>query len=230
MKLLEVIQSTDNLTYTLFTENQKYELDFSQVQELLTEEQVKELETNKRVIVEMTLTHWMSKAAVMPIIKRTAAVRKAKAGKEAKLSKFIGISGRADSPIINFSTQATFTPNKYRTRIQLVDLKKWRTGKELYTMSAKEFREILDVCDVRFDCTCMAWHWIGMKYDATELDSAIVKTNIPHPVWGKRKGFASPSLCKHLRNLLPLIKPNSGKFLRVLKDRFSTRMRSLKKK
>lgn len=221
MKLLEFVSSQDNLTYTLFYDKNRYELNEEEIKQILTEEQLSELQSLK----ELTLTDWSKPAAIMPIIKRTSAARKQIAGNEKILSKLIGISGKANSPIINFKTKSTDKRKIYRTKIQLMDLNKWREGKYLYNMSTSEFKEILGVCDIKFSCECEFFHWGGLAYMATELDSAIYPVDIPNPVWRTRTGYSEPSLCKHLKGVLRLVKPNSSRILRALKDRFSSQAR-----
>lgn len=226
MKLVEIIKSNDNISYTLFTEGSKYDISYSEIKKLLDESELNKLENKSEILKEFTIEHW--KNIIMPIIKRTSAVRKQVAGQEKVLSHFLGISGTPASPILHFKTQATFSDSKYRTKIQLVDLNKWRKGKYLYSMNGKEFKEILNVCEIKLECTCKFWHWGGLKYMATELDSAISKTSIANPVWRQRKGYSEPSLCKHLVGVLRLIKPNSDKILRTLKDRYSSKFRGRK--
>lgn len=209
-----------------FSERNKLELTYEQIYNLLTKKELKKLNKNNELIKEFTIDHWMTPASSMPIIHRTSKTRVRVAGKERILSKFIGMSGKPNSPIINFITRATFEPNKkYKTKIQLMDLNKWRKGKYLYTMNLKEFNEILKVCEIKLLCTCPFWHWGGLKYMATQLDSAIETTDIPNPIWRMRPGYSEPSLCKHLKGVLPLIKKDLGKILRLLKDRYSTRFR-----
>lgn len=221
MNLLEFFVSDDNLTYSLIYDKKIYRLTEQQTQSVLTEDQFSELIRLK----ELTIADWSRSSAIMPIIKRTSAKRKELAGEEKVLSKFLGVSGKPNSPIINFLTKSTDKTQIYRTRIQLIDLKKWRKGKYLYNLTGDEFKEILQVCDIKLSCECEFWHWGGLKYMATELDSAIDTTDIPNPVWRQKKGYSEPSLCKHLKGVIRLIKPNSGRILKAIKDRYSTQLR-----
>lgn len=221
MNLLEFVISDDNLTYNLIYNKKIYELTESEIQEVLSESEFKELIQLK----ELTIADWSRPSAIMPIIKRTSAKRKEIAGDEKVLSKFLGVSGKADSPIVNFRTKSTDKTETYRTKIQLIDLNKWRQDKYLYSLTLSEFKEILKVCDIKLYCECPFWHWGGLKYMATELNSAIDKTSISNPVWSKRPGYAEPSLCKHLKGVIKLVSPNAKRILEAIKDRYSSKQR-----
>jgi hypothetical protein len=230
MKNLLEIVSDESDFYNLFLEGDRFETNAEFLVEFLQTDKIPQSvilsESQVEILKELTISDWSRSSAVMPIIKRTSAKRKEIAGEEKVLSKFLGISGKPNSPIINFKTRSTFDTGKhYRTRIQLVNLSKWRQGKYLYNLGTKEFKEILDVCDIKMSCSCPAFHWMGISHYLDQMDSSIDHQPIPAPIWSKRKGYAEISMCKHLRWVLRLVKPNSGKILRVYKDRFSTRFK-----
>lgn len=186
---------------------------------------IEQLDSN-RLLCEFTIQQWLPQ--IMPIIKRTKSIRRNLLGKESSNTKFIDIQGSPKNPILVFSTNATYNSSKkYLVKIQLLDLSKWRKGKYLYSMNNNEFKEILNVCEIKLFCECKGWHWIGLKYMATQLDSAIITTSISNKVWSKRIGYSEPSLCKHLAGILPLIKTNSSKILKSLKSKFSNKYRSI---
>lgn len=221
MNLLEFIVSNDNLTYNLIYNKKRYELNETTIRDILSEDEFKELQSLK----ELTIADWSRPSAIMPIIQRTSAKRKSTAGEEKILSKYLGVSGKPNSPIINFRTKSTDKSETYRTQIQLVDLNKWRKDKYLYNLTLSEFKQILKVCDIKMDCECKFWHWGGLKYMATQLNSAIDTTDISHPVWSKRTGYAEPSLCKHLKGVIKLVVPNSARILQTIIDRYSAQAR-----
>lgn len=200
----------------------------------------KEIEQEVSELQEgFTLNQW--KNQIMPIVMRTSLERRKTVGDEKLVVRFIGLEGKASNPILVFWTIPTYDPqvqvvkngkasvksfsNTYMEKIQLMNFNKWRKGKYLHNMSLEEFKEILDVCEIKVDCSCMFWHWGGLRYMATELDSAIYPTNIPNLVWRTRKGYSEPSLCKHLKFLLPIIKFNSPTILKQIKIKYSDKFR-----
>lgn len=230
MKTNSFILSNHNDSYFIedsLNSNQK-EISKETYDRLINESANTEKLNDEKLLVEFTINDWIPQ--VMPIIKRTSKVRGEVAGQEKVLSKILGIEGKPNSPIITFLTTATFEKSKkYRTKIQLMDLNKWRKDKYLYNMNGKEFKEILDVCDIRMSCNCKAYHWLGISHYLDQLDSSIEHQPIPAPIWSKRKGYDSPSVCKHLKGIIKLIKPNSNKILDRLKSQFSVKYRNKKR-
>jgi hypothetical protein len=190
---------------------------------------------------ELTLKDWNTPSAQMPIIKNTVAKRKKVKGKEIRITRFLDIEGKASSPILIFGTEPTFKfsmpyvnngnsstsgdTNTYLMKIQLVDFNKWRKGKYLHEMNINEFKEILDVCEIKLDCQCKFFFWGGLNYVLGTIDSAIYPTSIPNTIWRKRKGYSEPSLCKHLALLLPIVKFNAPTILKGIKKKYSNKFR-----
>lgn len=94
------------------------------------------------------------------------------------------------------------TTNAYTVELQFDEWNRWIDDWD--NLSLDEFKDFLKVCDVRWFCSCPAWNYWGMKYQATKDDSSIYKQNISDS--GIRKGgkktrdytgHPRPSLCKH---------------------------------
>lgn len=59
----------------------------------------------------------------------------------------------------------------------------------------------LDACDIRLHCNCPAFHFQGNKYQLTQLDSAIHKTDIKDSHWSTIHKSKN-GICKHLEEVL----------------------------
>jgi hypothetical protein len=101
-------------------------------------------------------------------------------------------------------------------QIQFVDLDKWK-DKPWAEMTLKDFLDILKVCDVKFDCGCYGFHWLGNRYKLSRLKSAIYPTNIPDKVWGPRQQNKN-GVCKHLLGLITDFEKMAPQILQKIKD------------
>lgn len=184
-----------------------------------------------KIFNEFTIIDWANQAS--PIIKRTRKIRNKIKGQEVHVAKVIDIEFDENSPVILFATEPTFSfnvpvmvgpktqkmDNLYDIRIQLLDLAKWKDSPWI-TMPLKEFKEILDVVEIKIDCTCFFFHWGGIRYQLSQLDSAIKPTRISDPVWRKRHGEGNvPTLCKHSLGVVRAMKFNSAKILSEIRKK-----------
>jgi hypothetical protein len=171
------------------------------------------------------------KNASSPLTRTHRVVRNVVKGQEGRLAKLVDYDFKKN--IMVFLTPPTFrapapnilngriTANRqlkslYMMQIQLVEIDKWK-GKKWQELTLAEFKDILKVVDVKFDCTCSSFHWQGMRYKLSRLKSAIFPTTISDPVWGKAHQQKN-GLCKHLLGLANSIDQMSPQLLTKLKQ------------
>lgn len=71
-----------------------------------------------------------------------------------------------------------------------------------YTMQVLfDNKEDLQKSDIKLHCNCAGYHYQGMKYHASELDSAIQKESRKDKVWSSIHD-GKGAICKHLHGLL----------------------------
>jgi len=145
---------------------------------------------------------------VNQVIKRTAGERRKIKGVMERGLQFVnfdpllGIAYFLAEPTRKFSAdELDFQGNPkgatsaYTLEVRFVDFKSWFEDWRKVTL--EEFKDFLKVCDVQFFCSCPAWHFM-LKYQNTQTNTAIYKTNIPDPVWAQRSGQPrGANLCKH---------------------------------
>jgi hypothetical protein len=181
---------------------------------------------------EESLLYWNGQVDLL--FKRTYNVRKA----IVKPSKtvFDKLEGTKRNPILVFKTIPTFTNKSniipkgksndpklakfYRVRVQLIDINSWIKGKTIEKYTIEEFDGLLNYIDVKLDCSCYAFHYWGLRYRLSLVDSAIYPTNISDPVRSKQLKV-KPTLCKHLINIVKILPLNSLKILNVIKLKYS---------
>lgn len=152
-----------------------------------------------------------------PVIKRTYGDRKRKkgaGGRASQLADFDVKTGTAKflvEPTNSFSTKVADlngnlrAASAYEADIQFVDFDKWVD--DWKTITLDEWKDILTVADVRLHCNCGSFHWTGIRYQWSELDSAIHPINIPDPHWRKiHTDSGVPTLCKHLEEVIKKIR------------------------
>lgn len=185
---------------------------------------------------EDSILYWRKRLA--PLFVKTKRERNEILGNESLVAKFIKLEGTVNNPILLFKTIPTYlkynlsipkgNTNKtseqkqYEIRIKLLDLKSWIRNKKIFEYTQEEFDGMLNSIDVQLDCTCMAFHWWGLRYNLSNMNSAIYPTSIPDPIMGKKLNY-KPSVCKHLGGILYLIKPNSKKLLNLIKKKYKKR-------
>lgn len=153
------------------------------------------------------------KGQLSPIIKNTYSKRKKIKGSRGRASQFIefdtkkGIAKFLVEPTNKSATQVVdlngnLRPDTvYETSIEFVDYDKWVDDPKNLTLD--EWKQILTVADVKIHCNCGSFHWTGLRYQWSELDSAIYPLHIADPVWRKRHTEGGvPSLCKHLEEVI----------------------------
>ena len=162
--------------------------------------------------LEFTIPDW--KTQVTDVIKRTYADRRKIKGaieKSVQLVSFnskIGEAQYAVEPTKKFqNTKADIVDgtaegdtNLYTVRVMFVDWEKWIPQQEWKSLSIGDFNDFLKVCDIKWSCDCMSYHWTGLKYQQSQANSAIYKTNIPDNKWRPRhtkNGGKVPGTCKH---------------------------------
>lgn len=178
-----------------------------------------QLDSNRLLCEFTTIKGWVGHMS--NIIRRTSGVRKDVRGKESQLSKFAGVTGNRNNPILNFTTQATFSTKVYKTQIQLTELNQYLGNKQIANLSSKGFKELLKKCLIKTYCQCQFFLWGGLQYELDKVNGSIYPMKIANPVWSKRKGYKPvPTQCKHVTLLLPLITPNSDKILERMKKKF----------
>ena len=181
-----------------------------------------QLDSNRLLCEFTTIKGWVGHMS--NIIRRTSGVRKDVRGKESQLSKFAGVTGNRNNPILNFTTQATFSTKVYKTQIQLTELNKWLGKKQIANLSSKGFKELLSKCLIKGNCSCKFFYWGGLAYELSKVNASIKHVSISNEIWKTRKGYKpQPSFCKHLTLLLPLIIPNSDKVLDKMKKKFGNK-------
>lgn len=233
MKTNSIILTNNNEQYFIedTLNKQTQEISKTDYDKLISESiGTEQLDSNRLLCEFTTVKGWIGKMS--RIIKKTSGVRKEVRGKESQLSKFAGVTGNRNNPILNFTTQATFSTKVYKTQIQLTELNKWLGKKQIANLSSKGFKELLSKCLIKTYCQCTFYHWGGLAYELTKVNGAINPVTISNPVWKLRKGYRpQPSQCKHLTLLLPLIFPNSNKILDKMKKKFpvSTKVQGKKK-
>lgn len=139
--------------------------------------------------------------------------------------------------IAKFGTEGTFdfsvdtyergrkTPQKgsfYIIEVKFVDLKKWITKDDWQTLTLKYFREVLDVVDLKFFCSCPSFLYQGHRYQLTQLDSAIYPISIADPIWGPRHD-GSGGLCKHLVGITRMLRFSAPWLLKQLREKAKLR-------
>lgn len=180
---------------------------------------VEQIDSNRLLCEFTTIKGWVGHMS--NIIRRTSGVRKEIRGKESQLSKFVGITGNRNNPILNFTTQATFSTKIYKTQIQLVELNKYLGNRQIGNLSSKAFKELITKCMIKTYCQCNFFLWGGLQYELDKVNGSIYPMKIANPVWSKRKGYKPiPTQCKHLTLLIPLLIPNSDKVLEKIKKKF----------
>lgn len=234
MKTNSLILINENNSYFIedTLNKQLTEVSKETYEELIQESIGVEKISESRLLCEFTsIKGWIGKMS--QIIKKTSGIRKEIRGKESQLSKFAGITGNRNNPILNFTTQATFSTKVYKTQIQLTELNQYLGNKQIANLSKNGFKDLLSKCKIKTYCQCTFYHWGGLAYELTKVNGAINPVTISNPVWKLRKGYKPiPSQCKHLTLLLPLVIPNSDKILERMKKKFppSTKIIKGKKK
>lgn len=222
MKTNSLILIDENNSYFIedTLNKQIVEVSKNDYEQLLSESVGSEKISDSRLLCEFTtIKGWIGKMS--QIIRRTSGVRKATRGKESQLSKFVGITGNRNNPILNFTTKATFSTKIYKTQIQLVDLNLYLGKKHIFNLTKKGFKTLLSKCKIKTHCQCTFYHWGGLAYELSRVNGAINPVTIPNPIWRTRKGYKpQPSQCKHLTLLLPLIIPNSDKIFEKIKKKY----------
>ena len=190
----------------------------------------------KMKYTEDSILYWRKRIA--PLFVKTKRERNTLLGNESLVAKFIALEGTVNNPILLFKTIPTYLKfnksipkgitsrtsekKQYEIRIKLLDLKSWIRNKKIFDYTQEEFEGMLNIIDVQLDCSCMAFHWWGCRYNLSKMDSAIYTTNIPDPIMGKKLNY-KPSVCKHLGGILYLIKPNSKKLLDLIKKKYKSK-------
>jgi len=85
-------------------------------------------------------------------------------------------------------------------------------------VTLKMFRGMIREVDVKFDCSCLAFHWQGHRYNLSQIDSALFPTSIPDPIWGPRHN-GDGGLCKHLAGLTRSIRFFAPIILKEIKQK-----------
>lgn len=181
---------------------------------------------------EETIQYW--KNQVDPIFRKSYSKR----NKLIQPNKtiFEKLEGTKRNPILVFRTIPTLSPKTnivpkgksenplsskyYRVRIQLVDINSWIRGKTVEQYTQDEFDGMLDSIDVKLDCSCYAFHWWGIRYRLSKIQSAIYPTNISDPVRSLQLSV-KPTLCKHLIYVVSILKYNSIKILDSIKLKYA---------
>lgn len=104
----------------------------------------------------------------------------------------------------------------YTTAVQFMEIHKWVD--DWSTLKLPEFRQILDVVDVKFSCNCAFFHFGGVRYQLTQLDSAINPLSIPDPVWHARNEN-KVTLCKHCLEVTRKLKFEAPSILNQIRKR-----------
>lgn len=233
MKTNSIILTNNNEQYFIedTLNKQTQEISKTDYDKLISESiGIEQLDSNRLLCEFTTVKGWIGKMS--RIIRKTSGVRKEVRGKESQLSKFAGVTGNRNNPILNFTTQATFSTKVYKTQIQLTELNKWLGKKQIANLSSKSFKELLSKCLIKGSCNCKFFHWGGLAYELTKVNAAINPVTISNDIWKTRKNYRpQPSFCKHLTLLLPLVTPNSDKILDKMKKKFpvSTKVQGKKK-
>ena len=134
---------------------------------------------------------------------------------------FQGLEGTKRNPILVFSTIPTYSKKSnsilkgksdnpkvsknYKIKIQLVDINSWIKSKTIENYTQEEFDGMLDFIDIKMDCSCYSFHWWGIRYQLSNLSSAIYSTNISDPVRSLQLQ-KRPTLCKHLIYILKIFR------------------------
>lgn len=163
-------------------------------------------------LYEYTLQDW--KGQLTSVIKRTYADRKRIKGaieSSVQLISFNPKTGEgfyAVEPTKAFSNtkadEVTGQPqgdtNLYTVRMLLVDWDKWVPNKDWVNLSVEDYRDVISVVDIKWNCDCMSYHWTGLQYQQSQANAAIYPTNIPDKQWRARHIKDSnniPGICKH---------------------------------
>lgn len=73
---------------------------------------------------------------------------------------------------------------------------------ESETLTQKDIKDILDVSYVQIWSNAPSFHWQGMNFNNSQLDSAIFPTDIAPKQWNKKHGDGEAFLDKHLSQLI----------------------------
>ena len=182
------------------------------------------------------------------IIRRTYGERK-KLKPDIKNIVFVEIRGTADKPTLVFLAEPTYEfkmkivkfgktyygdntkDNGYEILVQLTNFKKLREKyfnlRYLWQLDIKQFRELLDLIDVKIDCECMSFHWLGMRYRWSLEGIALYPTNIPDNVWKFRHN--SRTICKHLKGTFQILRFHAPQILKKIKSKYSDKKRVILK-
>lgn len=163
-------------------------------------------------IFEFTIADWKNQAS--NIIKRTRKERNKIQGREAKVAKLIDVIHNPPHITLMFSTPKTFDGNEYEMLVQLIDADNWKDGR-WNEVTEDEFKQLIHAVDLKFNCECPHYHWGGIKYNLSQLDSAIETTSISDPIWGERHNKIT--LCKHLYGIVNGLSRKSNIVLKAIK-------------
>lgn len=198
------------------------------------ENRVARYERYKSMFKEFTLRDFQGQAS--DLTKKHRQIRNSKKGTENRLAKLVDFD--VDKHHAVFLTEPTFSfhmpvvpeghverikvDNLYKMEIEFQDLDKWADA-DWSTMTADKFKQILDVVDVKLDCDCMGFHYQGMRYQMSQLKSAIYPTTIADPVWGPRHQ-GRHALCKHLLGLINNIFFNTPVIFSMIKKKIPAKL------
>ena len=94
--------------------------------------------------------------------------------------------------------------NVYTIEVLFEDIDKWR-DKPWQDITLAEWKEMMKVVDVKWNCTCKSFYWQSHRHELTTLDGAIYPYKGPDKgIWKKRHNNQS-GLCKHLAAIAPLV-------------------------
>lgn len=160
---------------------------------------------------EFTIQDFKGQAS--PLTKKFRKIRLDTLGRETVLTRLVKFSPRIG--VFTWKTVSTSNPGySYEMKMKIVDLRKWVGDTEGFTK--EDLNQVLSVADIKLQCSCPAFHWQGMRYQLSSLESALTPTDIPDPVWSKRHDGKN-ALCKHLYGLLQNFNSYKGKIHKLIK-------------
>lgn len=236
LQFSEVVKSNDDLTYTVFNGKEKYELSLTDISELLSEEELQEL-NHGSLLKEFSIDQWSKH--ISGVTRYYKNERNGILGQEKKVAKIFDYD--PDTDILTLKTNPTYFSStqgynnktnswkrlrSYTVKIQFTDFKKYtkqasekqKRTINIWNLSPSTFRKILKVANIKVDCNCASFNWQGKRYRATKVDSAIYPQSISDPIWRKVHG-GSDYLCKHLAGIVPIVLKASDKVLKLVQDK-----------
>jgi len=213
----------EGIAYRVFTQTQPRLLERGRRKKLL-----EDFHAVKKNFKEFTTNEWTDQLGKTP--KKTYGIRKQKKGRMDSGVEFSGFN--VHTGIISFRVETTDDApsmemdhrgkpagdtSHYTVEIKLDQFKDWASEREWAKMSVKEFKEILDVIDVKVWCSCPFFFLGGIAYQLSQMDSAIYPVVTPDARWS-RYTAPQPSIEKHVNAVLVKMRRYPEKILAAIRS------------